>query len=129
MHSLFWANLSPQRRTPDAALSAQISTDFGSISAMTAQLMAACAGVQGSGWGVILRDSVADRLYVGSIHDQQQQLIANSTIQAVIDVWEHAYYLTHRNERASWVGSVIEHLDWATISQRWSSASQIGVAA
>jgi superoxide dismutase, Fe-Mn family len=118
LHSLFWDNLSGDPTTTDELLGAQIDKDFGSMEHLSDRLTAACMGVQGSGWGALTYDSVSGRLQVSSLHDHQQNLVPNATILAVIDVWEHAYYLGFRNDRASWVAAAIEHLDWSTIAAR-----------
>jgi superoxide dismutase, Fe-Mn family len=123
LHSLFWTSMCPTKSPPTGALADQIGADFGSLDVLTTQLAAACKGVQGSGWGVISFHPVDRKLHVGQMHDHQQQLIPDTTLLAVIDVWEHAYYLKYRNERASWVGAVIEHLDWTAIGSRFETIS------
>lgn len=78
--------------------------------------------VQGSGWGVLLVDPVSGTLRVGSILNHSNSNIPCSQLVAVIDVWEHAYYLTHKNDRPTWVGAAIDHLDWEGIAQRLTAS-------
>jgi Fe-Mn family superoxide dismutase len=118
LHSLLWENLSPIVTRPAGQLSEQIDTDFGSMALLVDRLTAACMGVQGSGWGVLAYDPMSGRLRAGSVHDHQLHHVPNSTLVAVIDVWEHAYYLGFHNERAKWVAAAIEHLDWPNIADR-----------
>ena len=124
LHSLFWLNLSPDITSPSGALAAQISTDFGSPARLHDLLTAASMGVQGSGWGALVYDSVGGTLRAAALRDHQHELVAGTTVLAVIDVWEHAYYLTNRNDRATWVQSVIEHLNWENIAGRFAVASE-----
>ena len=129
MHSLFWQSLDPARDAPDTLMSDRIDTDFGSMDRFHDLLSAACIGVHGSGWGVLSADPITGSLRVGAVHDHQSELVAGATTLAVIDVWEHAYYLTHRNERAKWVAAAVKHLNWTTISERYDDAvRQIAVA-
>lgn len=123
LHSLFWLNLSPQVASPSGTLATRINTDFGSMTRLHDLLTAVSMGVQGSGWGALMYDSVSGTLRTAALHDHQHELVAGTTVLAVIDVWEHAYYLTNRNDRASWVKAVIDHLDWTNIAGRFAVAS------
>jgi Fe-Mn family superoxide dismutase len=38
-----------------------------------------------------------------------------------IDVWEHAYYIDHRNLRADGVKALWEVLDWKIIEERYDA--------
>ena len=124
LHSLFWESLTPETRKPSNPFSARIASDFGSLERFGALLTSACVKVQGSGWGALLVDSQTGSLRVGSILDHSNGIVPGSQLLAVIDVWEHAYYLTHKNDRASWVDAAVEHLDWEAIEQRCDVAAR-----
>jgi Fe-Mn family superoxide dismutase len=113
--------LSPTVTTPDASLLAQVERDFGSQARLGDVLTATCTGVHGSGWGALAYDSPTRRLRVVGLHDHQADLVPNTSILAVIDVWEHAYYLGYRNDRAAWVAAVIEHLNWPNIATAFAA--------
>ncbi len=123
LHSLFWRSLSPDEAgAPSAELEGQIREHFGSLARMLDLLRAACMGVQGSGWGAVIYDSTSKSLKINQLHDHQGDVVANSTLLTVVDVWEHAYYLKYRNERAGWVDAVLGHLDWSHMALRLESA-------
>ena len=117
LHSLFWENLSPEPVRPVGAVAAQLEAT-GGVDRVRSLLTAACMGVQGSGWGVLAFDTASRSLQVGMVHDHHAQHVPGSDLLAVVDVWEHAYYLSHRNDRAAWVAAAIDHLDWAAIDAR-----------
>ena len=123
LHSLFWLNISPHVAPPSGALSTRINSDFGSTERLCDLLTAVSMGVHGSGLGSLVYDSISGTLRVSAIHDHQHELVAGTAVLAVVDVWEHAYYLTNRNDRAAWVKSVIDHLNWANIADRFDSAT------
>jgi superoxide dismutase, Fe-Mn family len=123
LHSLFWQNLSPTPTSANQQLLARIETDLGSASRAKNLLVAACMGVQGSGWGALMFDKVGGTLRVASLRDHHQDLVPGTTVLAVVDVWEHAYYLGYKNDRAAWVAAAIDHLDWPTISARFDEAA------
>lgn len=118
LHSLFWENLTPNAAPPPRAMLDRLARDFGSFDRFRALFAATCTGVQGSGWGAIVHDPIADRLQVAALHDHHRDLVPGGSILAVVDVWEHAYYLTHHNDRAAWVAAALEHLDWTVVAVR-----------
>lgn len=118
MHSLFWTSITPESGRPSAELIARIKAAFGSFERCIALFTSACVKVQGSGWGALMIDSATGALRVGSILNHNSGLPPSGQLLAVVDVWEHAYYLTHKNDRATWVGAAIDHLDWDAIARR-----------
>ena len=36
----------------------------------------------------------------------------------VIDIWEHAYYIDYRNNRAAYLDSVWNLIDWNKVNER-----------
>ncbi len=118
MHSLFWTSITPESMRPSVALTARIKANFGSLERFTAMFTSACVKVQGSGWGAIAVDQATGELRVGSILNHANGGIPGAHLVAVVDVWEHAYYLTHKNDRATWVGAAIDHLNWEAIERR-----------
>lgn len=125
MHSLFWTSIAPDSRRPSAEMTARIKVDFGSVERFTAILTSACVKVQGSGWGAVRLDPTTATLRVGSILNHNIGAVPGSHLVAVIDVWEHAYYLTHKNDRASWVDAAISHLNWDEIELRCDAAVSV----
>ena len=122
MHSLFWTSITPESARPSAELTARITADFGSLERFTKMFTSACVKVQGSGWGAICVDPATGTLRVGSILNHNSGVVPGSQAVAVIDVWEHAYYLTHKNDRPTWVGAAIDHLNWEAIERRCDEA-------
>ena len=121
LHSLFWPNLSPDKTSPTGLLADQILADFGSVARFHEMLTAVSVGVPGSGWGALVYDTTSGTLRTTALRDHQHELVAGTEVLALVDVWEHAYYLTNHNDRAAWVQSVIEHLDWEIIAARFTA--------
>lgn len=120
LHSLFWTSITPESERPSADLTTRVNANFGSFERFKAMFTAACVKVQGSGWGALLIDPATDVLRIGSILNHTNAIVPGSELVAVIDVWEHAYYLTHKNDRATWVDAAIDHLAWDAIESRCS---------
>ncbi len=121
LHSIFWRNLSPEGGgRPGGPLASAIDNEFGGYDAFDAQMRAATAAVEGSGWGALVVHPASARLAVLQIENHHKNLIPGWDPILVIDVWEHAYYLKYRNRRADFVGAVMDHLiDWNDVSGRY----------
>jgi Fe-Mn family superoxide dismutase len=123
LHTLFWDSLSPDGVKPDDTLTARIKEDFGSVDTLTKRLTAACMAVQGSGWAAIAYDPMSNSLIVDTLHDHHRELVPNTTLLGVIDMWEHAYYLTHRNDKATWAKAAVEHINWTNVAHRFNDVA------
>lgn len=96
-HTLFWENLAPAA-SPDTdaaasapALLAEITKTWGSLEAFQAAFGQALLGLQGSGWGWLVRDATHG-LRIITTKDQDPVVGAETPVFGV-DMWEHAYYL------------------------------------
>ncbi|CRK45802.1 hypothetical protein BN1723_001145 [Verticillium longisporum] len=130
-HSLFWRNLapaaSPDAQHPEAAaprLAAAVVATWGSFDAMLDAFSRALVGVQGSGWGWLVKQDIggsSSALRIVTARDQD--LVANGPGETPIvgvDVWEHAYYLQYKNARAAYVDAVWSVINWTEAEVRYT---------
>jgi Fe-Mn family superoxide dismutase len=126
MHSLLWQNMSPKGGgEPRGALAGVIDKDFGSFSALKAQLTAVCTTLQGSGWGALCWEPLGRRLVVEQVFDHQANVCQGALPIMVIDMWEHAYYLQYRNKKADWLDAYWQLVDWGDVSRRLLAAQEL----
>jgi Fe-Mn family superoxide dismutase len=132
-HALFWTAMAPHGPgdaakggggEPDAAtpLATAIARDFGSFSAFAGHFKQAAARVEGSGWAFLVREPVSGRLLIQQMHNQQNGLTAGVAPLLGIDVWEHAYYLRHRNKRADYIEAFMHVINWPEVARRFIAA-------
>lgn len=101
-HSLFWQNLTPAS-SPDARpevakqLLAEIEQTWGSLDKFKEVFTTNLLGIQGSGWGWLVRDEGSERLHILTTKDQDPVPSAFVPVFGV-DMWEHAYYLQVSHE-------------------------------
>ena len=109
-HSFFWQCLAPPaERSPGPALARRIEEAFGSTEALLAGLKSEAVGHFSNGWAWLVLD--AGRLRILSLHDADTPIVRESMQPLLtIDVWEHAYYVDYRNDRAKFTGSVLANL-------------------
>jgi Fe-Mn family superoxide dismutase len=98
-HSLFWQNLAPpksaQANTSAAPKLIQvIQATWGSEDAFKKKFNAALLGIQGSGWGWLVKfDNENGRLGIVITKDQDPIVGPGEIPIFGVDMWEHAYYL------------------------------------
>jgi Fe-Mn family superoxide dismutase len=125
LHAIFWPNMSPSGGgKPGGKLGDQIAQDFGSFDSFKLQFSNAAKTVEGSGWGILAYDSLSDQLLTLQA-EKHQNLTAQGTIPLlVLDVWEHAYYLQYKNDRASYVDKWWNVVNWSDVEKRFDKAKR-----
>jgi Fe-Mn family superoxide dismutase len=110
-HGFYWHSLTPTASKPGGELASRIDAAFGSLVDLTKQLKDRGAGHFASGW-VWLVDN-GGRLEVAETHDGDTFADGEANPLLVVDLWEHAYYIDHRNARPAYLSAVIDqHLNW-----------------
>jgi len=110
-HGFYWQSLSPAAQTPSGDLATAIDAAFGSFDALKAELVAQGTAHFASGWvWLVAKDG---KLSVEQTHDAASYADLSGVPVLVIDLWEHAYYLDHKNVRPDYLKHVTEgHLNW-----------------
>jgi len=122
-HGFYWSSLAAGKTRPSAELTAAIKDSFGDRAALDKQWSAAATGHFGSGWAWLLLSK--GKLSIETTHDAETPVGGSDIPLAVIDVWEHAYYLDHRNKRQAYVEAVLAHLlNWDFASENFARAGQ-----
>ncbi|MEO5707137.1 MAG: superoxide dismutase [Alteraurantiacibacter sp.] len=110
-HGFYWHSLAPSSVKPTGELASKIDAAFGSLEDLAKQLKDRGAGHFASGW-VWLVDQ-GGRLEVAETHDGDTFADGEANPLLVIDLWEHAYYIDHRNARPAYLSAVVDqHLNW-----------------
>ena len=122
-HSIFWENLSPDGGDkPDGELGAAIDESFGSFDGFQAHFTAAATTIQGSGWAILGWDTLGSQLLVHQLYDQQGNLPAGQVPIAMLDMWEHAFYLQYKNVKPDYVKAWWNVVNWADAQARFDAA-------
>ena len=106
-------------------LAAAIDEYFGSFDNFKAQFEATAKGVQGSGWGMLVWDTLGQRLNVMQLFDHQGNLPSSQIPVVQLDMWEHAYYLQHKNVKADYVTAWWNVVNWQDAEERFTKARKI----
>lgn len=127
-HSVFWKNMSPNGGgEPDGELGAAISEYFGGFAGFKGQFNAVANGIQGSGWSMLVWDTLGQRLNINQLYDQQANLPAAQIPLLQLDMWEHAFYLQYKNVKGDYVNAWWNVVDWANVAKRFAAARSANV--
>jgi Fe-Mn family superoxide dismutase len=123
-HAFFWAAMSPERVQPKDALKAAIDKTFGDLAALKTAFVTAGADQFGSGWAWLVSDAEG-ALRVLSTHDADDFVsLSKLTPLIVCDVWEHAYYLDHKNDRKAYLEAWFDALpNWRFAGSQFAAAT------
>lgn len=120
-HTFYFDQFSPKpQREPSGRLLDAIDTTFGSVDALKARMTGAAATLFGSGWVWLAADR-DKKLYIISKPKAGTPLTEGLTPLVAIDVWEHAYYIDYRNERAAAVEALWNVVDWKRVEELFNA--------
>ena len=98
-HNFYWQCLSPSGGgKPGGNLAREIDEAFGSFSSFREKFDEAATGNFGSGWTWLTKDRHGN-LEIVNTDDAGNPMTDGRQPLLTCDVWEHAYYLDHRNRR------------------------------
>lgn len=121
LHSLYWRSMSPQKGLmPQGSLAEALKAAYGSYEGFLRVFRGVAMGVQGSGWCVLGVEPVSRTLTICGIHRHEDALLPGFRPLLACDVWEHAYYLRYRNNRAGYVQAFLQQPDWDAAEKRFN---------
>jgi Fe-Mn family superoxide dismutase len=112
-HDMFWKSMSPKGggEPSDGDLAKRIDAAFGSFREFKSEFAAAATSLFGSGWAWLVADGKT--LKITTTSNAILPLALRQHAIMACDVWEHAYYVDYRNDRAKFVAAFLDHLvDW-----------------
>ncbi|MFE0506561.1 superoxide dismutase [Peribacillus butanolivorans] len=126
LHTIFWKGMIPRGGgQPKGDLLKQIEKDFGSFAAFKNHFSEAAKQVEGVGWAILVWVPRARKLEI--LQSELHMILTQwDTIPVlVLDVWEHAYYLQYKNNRASYVDKWWDVVNWPQTALRFTEAKKL----
>jgi len=124
-HNFYWKCLSPEGGgAPSGPLAECIEKNFGSFDKFKEEFSAGAAGHFGSGWVWLVADKEGN-LKVFQTHDAGCPLTDELTPLLTCDVWEHAFYIDYRNDKAKYVQSFWGAVDWDFVASNLPVSSSV----
>ncbi|MBP2018063.1 Fe-Mn family superoxide dismutase [Symbiobacterium terraclitae] len=126
LHTLFWESMAPAGGGgPDRAVLAQMQQDFGGFDRFREQFSRAAESVEGGGWAIWVWSPRANRTEILTAEKHQNLSQWDVVPLLPLDVWEHAYYLKYRNDRAAYVENWWNVVNWPAVAERLRQASRL----
>jgi len=123
LHSLFWENLAPAGKggggVPKGDLAEAIDAEFGKFDRFKKEFTQAASSVEGSGWAVLTHCMRTNRLLIMQLEKHNVNLVPGYRILMALDVWEHAYYLDYKNDRAKFIEGFWNLVNWNEVNARF----------
>jgi Fe-Mn family superoxide dismutase len=120
LHSAFWENMAPPGKgggKPGGAIADVLMKEFGSFERFKAEFTKAAMGVEGSGWAALALHQCVDRPLIMQIEKHNVNVYPSFRLLLVLDVWEHAYYIDYRNDRAKFVEGFWDVVNWDYVNK------------
>jgi len=121
LHSLFWPNLAPVGKgggDPGSNIGDFINKEFGTFERFKKEFTQTAISVEGSGWAALTLCRQTGRPIIMQIEKHNTNIYSMFRILMVLDVWEHAYYLDYKNERAKFVDAFWNIVNWDEVNKR-----------
>lgn len=122
LHSIFWeimAKADSGKNKVEGEILKAIERDFGSFDRFKAEFTETALTVEGSGWAALAHDKERDSLIIMQIEKHNVNIYPEYKILLVLDVWEHAYYLDYKNDRAKFIESWWNIVNWEEVNKRF----------
>ena len=118
-HAFFWQCLGPEPRSrPGGTLGKAIDGAFGSFAAFQDQFTKAAVETFGSGWAWLVLGTDGS-IAIRSTANADTPIKSGGVPLLACDVWEHAYYIDHRNERPKYLKAFWQVVNWKFVEDNY----------
>ncbi len=126
LHELFFTNMGPAIPTsPSVELMKQINNDFGSYDKFKSQFTESSKVVEASGWNLLVWVHTFKKLEILQCEKHQNLTLWGCVPLLVLDMWEHSYYLQYKTNRAEYINSFWNIVNWNAVNKRWNAKFEI----
>lgn len=117
--------INPSEKKPSGTLLKAIEHEYGSFSNFKDKFSAEALTLFGSGYTWLVIDQ-CNRLKIVKTANQNSPISQNLCPILVIDVWEHAYYLKHYNQRVNYICDWFEVVNWKKAQEKFNICTMCG---
>ncbi len=119
-HTFYWNCMSPTGGgAPTGTIADAINAKWGDFDSFKAEFAKAAIGNFGSGWTWLLKNTDGS-LEIFNTSNAGSPLLTDKKPLLTIDVWEHAYYIDHRNARPNYVDMFWNIINWNFVNKNFT---------
>jgi len=123
LHELYFGNLGATDKEPKDTLKKFIDRDFGNVQNFIGHLK--LTGKAMRGWAIAALNFRTGKLHIYGL-DQHHQDVPNMVYPILaLDVYEHAYMIDYKIDRAKYLDVFAENLNWKPVQKRLETALSI----
>lgn len=116
-HELYFTNMSNNKNTyPTGSLLTKIEKEYGTYDNFKNEFIQTANNLKGSGYTFLCIDR-NNHLLIISTSNQDTPYSYNLIPIMALDLWEHAYYLQYKNDRASYINNFFNIIDYKKVSE------------
>jgi superoxide dismutase, Fe-Mn family len=122
LHQTFWEIMAPAdsgKNKPAGEILKAIEKDFGSFERFKTEFSETAKSVEGSGWAILAFDKERGNLAIIQVEKHNVNFYPEQKILLCLDVWEHAYYLDYKNDRAKFIENWWNIVNWKEAEKRF----------
>src|SRR3989338_3700696 len=118
-NKLYFENITKEKKElKNLKLMEKLNEDFGSLEKCEEDFIS-CGKLRGIGWVIMVYDKKGDRIFNTWINEHDVGHLSGCVPLLVMDVFEHAFILDYGMDRASYIKSFIDAIDWDVVSSRF----------
>ncbi len=118
-HTFYWHCMSPDKPKLKGPLAAALDKTFGSFATFQEKFTAAALAQFGSGWAWLAKKPDG-KLEITTTGNADTPLRTGDKPLLTCDVWEHAYYIDHRNDRKRYVEAWWSIVNWDFVAKQFA---------
>lgn len=123
LHEIFWKIMAPAssgKNKPKGEILKAIERDFGSFDRFKTEFSETAKSVEGSGWVILSFHKEHGNLNIIQVEKHNVNFYPEQKILLCLDVWEHAYYLDYKNDRAKFIENWWNIVNWEEVEKRFT---------
>ena len=120
LHSLFWKNLSPSGGgQPEGKFADMLFGEFKTFERFKHEFTNTAKSIEGSGWAALTYCEKLKKPLIMQIEKHNVNIYPGFKILLVLDMWEHAYYLDYKNDKAKYIENFWDKVNWKEVQRRF----------
>lgn len=122
-HDFYWDCIA-KKSNQSNELKAALDTNFTNFKD---EFLKAATTLFGSGWAWLVYNLKDDKLEIKQTSNAATPITDGLVPLLVVDVWEHAYYIDHKNARVAYLEKFYENINWEFVSKSYEWAKKEGL--